>query len=68
MSGLVTEEDEQEMNDEENPNEEGEDKDCSQAFFLVCYQLMEYHRWLSFHPKEAALFWRFEVSYFACLV
>ncbi len=33
MSGLVTEEDKQEMNDEENPYNKGVDKDCSQAFF-----------------------------------
>jgi hypothetical protein len=56
MSGLVTEEAEQEMNDKENHYDKGADKDLSQAFFLVYHQLMAYHCWLLFHWEEAALF------------
>jgi hypothetical protein len=33
MDELVTEEDEQEMNNKEKPYNEGADRDCSQAFF-----------------------------------
>jgi hypothetical protein len=68
MSGLVTEEDKQEMNDEENPYNKGADKDCSQAFFLVYHQLMAYHHWLLFCLDETALFQRWEVSQFVFLV
>jgi hypothetical protein len=68
MDGLITEDDEQEMNDEENPYNDRVDKDCSRAFFLACHQLMAYHHWLLFCPEEAALFWRFKVSHFVYLV
>ncbi len=42
MSGLFTEEDEQEKNNEENHYDDGADKDRSQAFFLAYHQLMAY--------------------------
>ncbi len=64
MDGLITEDDEREMNNKENHVNNGVDKNRSQAFFLAYNQLM----WLLFRPVDAALFWRFEVSYFVCLV
>ncbi len=56
MEGLITENDEQEMNNEENHVNNAGDEDHNQAFFLVYHQLMAYHCWLLFCPEEAALF------------
>jgi hypothetical protein len=68
MSGLVTEEEEREMNGKENHVNDGLDEGCSQEFFLAYHQLVVYHCWLSFCLDEAALFQRFEVTQFLCLV
>ncbi len=68
MDGLITEDDEQEMNNEENHYDNRADEEHSQAFFLAYHQLMAYHHWLSFCPEEAALFQRFEATHFVCLV
>ncbi len=43
MSGLITEEEEQEMNDKENHFDNGLDDNCNQAFFLAHHQLLVYH-------------------------
>ncbi len=68
MDGLITEDNKREMHNKENPYNIGADECCSQAFFLLYHQLMAYLCWLSFRPKEAALFWRFEESHFVYLV
>jgi hypothetical protein len=68
MDGLITEDDEQEMNNKENHVKNGVDEDRSQVFFLAYHQLMVYDCRLLFRLEEAALFWRFEVSHFVCLV
>jgi hypothetical protein len=68
MDGLIMEDNEREMNDKENPYDNKVDKDRSQAFFLAYHQLMAYHCCLLFCLEVAALFWRFEVSHFVCLV
>ncbi len=52
MDGLIREDDEQEMNDEENHYDNGADKERSQAFFLAYHQLMAYHCWLLFCPGD----------------
>jgi hypothetical protein len=68
MDGLITEDDEREMNDKENHYNNGVDEECSQAFFLAYHLLMAYHHWLLSRLEEAALFWRFKVSLFLFLV
>jgi hypothetical protein len=68
MSALITEEGEQEMNNKENHSDNGSDINRSRAFFLAHHQLLVYHCWLLFCPEEAALFQKFEVSQFVCLV
>jgi hypothetical protein len=68
MDGLITEDDKQEMNNEENPYNKEAEEDCSQVFFLAYHQLIACHHWLSFCLEEAALFQRFKVSHFVCLI
>ncbi len=68
MDGLITENDEKEMNNKENHYNNRADEERSQAYFLAYHQLMVYHCWLLFCLEEAALFWRLKVSCFVCLV
>ncbi len=56
MDGLITEDDEQDIYDKENPYNNRAYENCCQMFFLAYKQLMAYHCWLSFCPEEVALF------------
>ncbi len=70
--GLVSEGENQEMNDEENFYDEGPYQARVCGFFLAYHQVVAYHRWLSFHPTKLERYLEFEVSlvrvmYLACL-
>jgi hypothetical protein len=62
-NGLVSEDEVQEMNDEENFYDEGPHKERVCGFFLAYHQVVAYHCWLSFRLAELEHFCEFEVSF-----
>ncbi len=67
MSGQITDKDEQAWNHDQNQFDDYSDDDCRQACFLEHHQMLAYHQFFSFCPKEAALYCNFKVSKSVCL-
>jgi hypothetical protein len=56
MYGQITDKDERAWNNDKNRFDDYSDKNRRQAFFLAHHQMLAYHQWLSYCPKEATLF------------
>ena len=61
--GLISEGEDQEMNDEEIFYNEGPYEERVRGFFLAYHQVVAYQRWLYFRPADLERFREFEVSF-----